>query len=68
MNELNGEIPGKVKMKLGRRPKDQRKIYEINEDQTKFIMELANQKDHGREITSKGLAIGHEHFIKLKRY
>jgi endonuclease III len=73
MNELTGEIPGKVKMKLGRRPKDQRKIYEINEDQTKFIMELsdqknelqmifnlllrANQKDYGREIIFKDLVL-----------
>jgi hypothetical protein len=73
MNELTGEIPGKVKMKLGRRPKDQRKIYEINEDQTKFIMELsdqknelqmifnlllrANKKDYGREIIFKDLVL-----------
>ena len=59
--------------KRGRRPKDYKEEYQLNRDQTKFFIDLtkdkdnlekvfnllesANQKEHGREITFKDVAL-----------
>ena len=59
--------------KRGRRPKDYKEEYQLNRDQTKFFIDLtkdkenlekifnllesANQKEHGREITFKDIAL-----------
>ena len=67
----NGKV-SQVK-KRGRKPKSEKKEYAINEEQTKFFVDLskeedvlkkvfsllseANQKEHGREITFKDLAL-----------
>lgn len=61
------------KKKRGRRPKNQKKEFEINKEQTKFFVDLSqdkdglslifdllkrsNQKEHGKEITFKDLAL-----------
>jgi len=59
--------------KRGRKPKDQKKTYELNREQTKFFVDVsenknesevifnyllkANQKDYGRELNFKDLAL-----------
>lgn len=67
------EIIKETKKKVGRKPKNQKKEYVLDKKQTKFfvdlscgkveldlifgILERANQKDHGREILFKDLAV-----------
>jgi len=59
--------------KRGRKPKDYKEEYQLNRDQTKFFIDLtkdkdnlekvfnllesANQKEHGREITFKDITL-----------
>ena len=72
MNELKEIREGEEKKKRGRKPKQEQGGYVINKEQTKFIMdvsgdkklqekiisllELANNKTYGREITFRDLA------------
>ena len=69
--EISGER--ERRRKRGRKAKNQKKEFVINKDQTKFFVDLshdkvelslifellgkANQKDYGREITFKDLAL-----------
>lgn len=71
--ESRGERERERGRKRGRKSKNQKKEFVINKDQTKFFVDLshekvelsliiellgkANQKDYGREITFKDLAL-----------
>ena len=71
--ESSGERERERGRKRGRKAKNQKKEFVINKDQTKFFVDLshdkvelsliiellgkANQKDYGREITFKDLAL-----------
>ncbi len=72
MNELKEIRQGEEKKKRGRKPKNEEAGYKINKEQTKFIVDLegdeklrekvfslletANNKTYGREITFRDLA------------
>jgi hypothetical protein len=71
--ESSGDRDREMGKKRGRKAKNQKKEFVINKDQTKFFVDLshdkvelsliiellgkANQKDYGREITFKDLAL-----------